>query len=320
MRYPHTTYPACVMVALFFGSLLLALPAQSAHRIYDAEGRRLEISVSNAFSARSKERVIAWTEQLAESLTLVYGHWPREQWEIRVEAASGSADEPIPWAQVNRGAIDKVTFYVAGNPDTRALLEEWTGYHEIAHLLLPYRGWGDGWFSEGLATYYQHLLQARFGLIDEQTLWQQLYEGFIRGREDVRFDGMALTEVNRQMRSRGGYMRVYWSGAWFFLAADLRLRAASDGTHSLDDALLALNKCCAREALSVPAIIEKLDASIAEPVFEPLYHVTRASTRVPEFELLFRQLGITVINGEVALANAGPAASRRQQFLQSTAL
>jgi len=303
---------ACIM--------LLAAPTWAAHVLYDNQGRRLEVQIGPEFSQPAREQVTAWTEQLAHSLTLVYGHWPRERWLIEVAAASGSSDDPIPWAQVSRGKVDRVTFYVVRNPDTGALLREWTGYHEIAHLLLPYRGWGDTWFSEGLATYYQNLLQARAGLISEQQMWQRLYEGFVRGRNDTRFDGSTLLEVNRQMRSQGGYMRVYWSGAWYFLAADIQLRERSNGRRSLDDALLKLNQCCARNALSVPEIIRKMDADDQAGMFHELYERLRNSRTLPDVTPLFASLGIAVLNGRVQLQAEGAAAERRQQFLRSTVL
>ena len=301
-------------------ALLWTTEAAAGHTLFDKEGRRLEVQIGSEFSPQGREQVIAWTEQLAQSLTLVYGHWPRERWLIEVEAASGSADDPIPWAQVDRGNVDTVKFYVVENTSTRDLLAQWTGYHEIAHLLLPYRGWGDTWFSEGLATYYQNLLQARAGLISEQEMWQRLYAGLVRGREDTRFDGMPLIEVNRQMRSSGGYMRVYWSGAWYFLAADIRLRANSAGSFSLDNALLALNECCARDALSVSQMIQAMDAGHKQPVFAELYQRMRQSERLPEFEPLLRQLGITISDNKVVLQATGTAAQRRRQFLHSTAL
>jgi hypothetical protein len=307
-------------VAPVLFAMLWATPAPAEHTLYDEDGRRLAVQIGSGFSAHGREQVITWAEQLAQSLTLVYGYWPRERWAIKVEAASGSADDPIPWAQVDRGTVDTVKFYVVENTDASDLLAQWTGYHEIAHLLLPYRGWGDTWFSEGLATYYQNLLQARAGLISEQEMWQRLYAGLVRGREDSRFDGMPLIEVNRQMRSSGGYMRVYWSGAWYFLAADIRLRANSTGTFSLDDALLALNECCARDALSVSQMIQAMDAGHKQPVFAELYQRMRQSERLPEFEPLLRQLGITINDGQVVLQATGNAAQRRRQFLQSTAL
>ena len=68
-------------------------------------------------------------------------------------------------------------------------------------------------------------------------MWQKLYEGFQRGRAEHAFEGQSLQQVSDALRQSGGFMRVYWSGAWYFLAADTRLRMQSGGEVSLDDAL-----------------------------------------------------------------------------------
>lgn len=300
--------------------LLAMATARAEHVLYDADGRRLEVSVSPRFPVDSRQQITHWAEQLAHSLTLVYGHWPRQRWAIEVETASGSADDPIPWAQVSRGDTDRVSFYVVSNTHADSLAREWTGYHEVSHLLLPYRGWGDTWFSEGLASYYQNLIQARAGLITEQDMWQRLHAGFERGRNDTRFDGLSLISVNRQMRRNGGYMRVYWSGAWYFLAADLRLRQRSGGSYGLDNALRDLNDCCGEDALSVPEIIHQLDAASKQSVFSELYTQLRNATQMPDHVALFAELGITIAGDDVVLSDSGAAAQRRRQFLQSTAL
>ena len=91
--------------------------------------------------------------------------------------APAAGSDPIPWAQVHRSEVDRVEFLTSPGATYADLKRAWTGYHELAHLLIPYRGWGDSWFSEGLATYYQNVLQARAGVLDEQQMWQKLYEG-----------------------------------------------------------------------------------------------------------------------------------------------
>ena len=286
----------------------------------DSQQRSLHVTISDDFSARSSRAIADWIQHLSNTLTLVYGHWPRDRWAIEVHPVSGSIDDPIPWAQVHREGIDRISFYVVSSASTQTLKQEWTGYHELAHLLLPYRGWGDTWFSEGLASYYQNLLQARSGVITEQQMWQKLYDGFSRGRADDRFDGQTLLWVNQRMRENGGYMRVYWSGAWYFLAADIALREQSAGRLSLDNALKGLNSCCANQSLSVADIIKHLDASSDSEVFADLYQQVYQSRRQPDFEPLFTRLGIGLKDGVVQLSQEGPKAELRRLFLNSTAL
>jgi hypothetical protein len=280
------------------------------------EGQQLQLDISVEFSPVQREALVAWIDFIAGALLQVYGRWPRPQWQITVLPASSAASDPIPWAQVHRAHIDRVEFFTAPHATTLALQQDWTGYHELAHLLIPYRGEGDTWFSEGLASFYQNILQARVGILTEQETWQNIYAGFLRGRADAQFNGQALAKVSDSMRENGGFMRVYWSGAWYFLAADMRLRQQSAGKVSLDDALRKLNDCCAEAQLSVPQMIEKLDALNGVLIFQPLYTQVRATTSMPPFESMFSSLGITITNGTVQLQQEGPGAQLRRQIIQ----
>jgi predicted metalloprotease with PDZ domain len=230
--------------------------------------------------------------------------------------ASGTGErsagaDVIPWAQVNRARVDTASFYILADATAEELMDNWTGYHELAHLLIPYRGWGDMWFSEGLASYYQNILRARTGVLSEREAWQKLYEGFERGRADTVLNGQPLAEVSRNLRRNHAYMRVYWSGAWYFLAADLELRRASGGRDSLDSALARLNACCADDEMSVPDMVRTLDRENNTELFQRLYTLSRGSTRMPEYDTLFEDLGLRVIDGTVELSYSGAPARLR---------
>lgn len=283
-------------------------------------GRTLTLQISPDFTAGQREIVLQWLELLSDSLLQVYGRWPRQQWQISVSPASAASGDPIPWAQVHRGDYDTVEFFTTPQATLEQLTHNWTGYHELAHLLIPYRGWGDSWFSEGLASFYQNILQARTGILSEQQAWQNLYQGFLRGRAESAFDGQPLGAVSDAMRERGGFMRVYWSGAWYFLVADIRLRQQSGGTMTLDHALEKLNDCCADARLSVPQMVSKLDELNGVLLFQPLYHELKNSTGMPAFESIFASLGITVDTGKVLLQARGPGAALREQILRPRTL
>jgi len=281
------------------------------------DAQTLELNISTHYSQASTEQIKQWMEHISGALFNVYGKWPRDRWRAVVNPTSGASADPIPWAQVNRDTIDKISFYTIAEPTAAQLIENWTGYHELAHLLIPYRGWGDKWFSEGLASYYQCLLQARSGVISEQQMWQKLYDGFMRAKANNQFDGSPLHAVSSTLRENKAYMRVYWSGAWYFLSADLRLRQQSGGERSLDHALALLNRCCADTPLSVSDMVERLDSTSEVVLFAPLYQQVRSTTSMPEFDPLLASLGIHVIDGDVTLQDTGPGAQLRRNFLQS---
>ncbi len=152
--------------------------------------------------------LLHWLEFGVDALLSVYGRLPREQLRVNVRPIGVFTDDSIPWAQVNRGDPDTVSFYIDALASADSLKSNWTTYHELSHLLIPYQGWGDMWFSEGLASYYQNLLQARAAIFDEREMWQRLYDGFERGRKNYRPD-LTLAQLSPFMRENRSFMRVY---------------------------------------------------------------------------------------------------------------
>ena len=83
----------------------------------------------------------------------------------------------------------------------------------------------------------------------------------------------------------------------------------------MDGALEKLNRCCADEAMSVPDMVDRLDALNRVVLFRPLYEELVDSTRVPPFEPIFASLGITVEEGRVTLQTVGPGSEIRRQMV-----
>ena len=305
---------ACILLFCFAGMAGQVHPAEGTRQQLVRDDRVLEIDISPRFSESMRQNLVEWLNFIATSLQQVYGHWPRQRWQISVAPTSAGSDDPIPWAQVHRGEPDRVEFFTAAQASVAELKRAWTGYHELAHLLIPYRGSGDAWFSEGLASYYQNILQVRSGVLTEQQMWQKLYDGYQRGLAEKEFNGETLQAVSRQMRQQGGFMRVYWSGAWYFLAADARLRQQSGGKYTLDMALKKLNACCADQQLSVVEIVSQLDQLNRVILFQGLYEELVSSTSIPPYEPIYASLGIALDNGKVMLQSTGPGARLRQQI------
>ena len=292
------------MPALLLILLVLTIPAMAGEQLIERGDQQLTVDLHFTIVGENKQKeTLAWVEHVANALATVYGRWPRDSWRVEVRPIAIFSADPVPWAQVTRGDPDRVSLYIDGMASRDKLVNNWTAYHEFAHLLIPYRGWGDMWFSEGLASYYQNILQFRAGVFDEREMWQRLHDGFIRGRDNRRPD-LSLAELSPRMRKERSFMRVYWSGAWYFLKADVELRKRSSGEMTLDDALGQLNQCCRDESMSVESMVRRLDQLTDEQLFVPLYHQLRASHEIPEFESLYRALGLEIEKGRVQLPAA----------------
>lgn len=210
-------------------------PAQTAfgrfsERAMVLPGGRLRIAVLPLVDSEVQRSVTDWFRASAPLLTANDGRVPLPDTQVLIVPLPGVAS-PVPWGQVSRGGGAAVTLFVGAAAGRQRWQSDWTLAHELAHLQHPYLGDRGRWLAEGLASYYQNVWRARRGEFSSSEAWRRLDAGFSRGRAVGA--GPALGEL---AAGRGGTMRVYWSGAAFWLESDLALRAHNS---SLDAVLAA---------------------------------------------------------------------------------
>lgn len=210
-------------------------------------------------------RDIARIEPVAQALLQAYGALPRPDTQVLVVPLRGQR-EAAPWGQVLRGGGAAVHLFVGAEAPPEALIRDWTATHEFAHLLHPYLGGRGRWLAEGLASYYQNVLRARQGTLSAEQAWDRIEAGFARGARDSSATGLTLEAASRRLGSVRSYMRVYWSGAAFWLEADLELRARGS---SLDAVLQAYADCCLAQAVDadVEGFMRALDRLAGAEIF-----------------------------------------------------
>jgi hypothetical protein len=219
------------------------------------------------------------------------------------------SDEAMPFARILRRGGPAAQFFYNQLAPLDAVLADWTATHEFSHLLLPYVRRADGWLSEGFASYYQNVLQARGGALDAVTAWRKLHEGFERGRRDDYADTLA-----ESIRYRGPnmIMRMYWSGAAIALLADVELRRRSDGVQSLDTVLEALRDCClpSQRDWTAMELFERLDELSGTTVFAELYARWVDAEAFPDVEPTLDALGVRTGGSGLRLVAAPDAGIR----------
>ncbi|MGI9292288.1 MAG: hypothetical protein ACR2QG_13575, partial [Gammaproteobacteria bacterium] len=136
-------------------------------------------------------------------------------------------------------------------------------------------------------SYYQNILQLRAGLLTPAETRQKFSAAFKRGYDDANHADLTLGELSPAMRERRAFMRVYWSGALYFMEADIRLRRLNNPT-TLDDVLRDFGSCCltAGGRWNGLRIAREFDTLAGADVFVPLYQRFEQSRAIPEYQAI----------------------------------
>lgn len=303
--------------------VLLSLSTLARAELIQYSDQTIHIQYASSLNKTQRQQTYVWLQQVADALRTVYGKWPKNRFNISVKT-SASNSSPVPWGEVTRGTPDKVLLVI--NPDAgfKQITSDWTAFHELSHLFIPYQGYGDLWFSEGLATYYQNIIQARAGLLSEVELWNKLTSGFERGRQQNNLSHLNLEEISNNMRKYRNFMRVHWSGVHYWLSADIKLRQLSQNKITLDSVLKQLKDCCYNKSMSAAEIAEKLDQLVAInqtslKIFKPAFDKYKASHVMPDYAPILFSLGVDYNQqgnhqGSVVLTADAPNADIRKHI------
>ncbi|MCZ6559826.1 MAG: hypothetical protein O6931_02905 [Gammaproteobacteria bacterium] len=235
-------------------------------------------------------RYVAWTKRIADAAVQEFGHLPATSTQV-VVMPTWSAGGSVPWGEVRRGNGSGVVLV----PNTRAtmteLIEDWTFYHEFAHLFHPFLGSKGRWIAEGFASYYQNILRARAGVITADYAWERMVAGFARGEEQTR---KGRTVVN------GGLMRTYWTGAVMALELDIELRKRRGMT--LGNVLGEFSACClpASRTWRPRRFMQKLDEISDTKLFTKTYREYSSAMDFPDYSDLLHTLDIRNSAGSLA--------------------
>ncbi len=273
----------------------------------------LRLSILGALPVQKEDEIRHWIEHGATSILNIYGRLPLPSIQIMV-VPTGKRDGPVPWGQVLRGGGPAMQLFIDASRPYNQFEQDWTLVHEFSHFLHPKLGMDGAWLSEGLASYYQNIVQARAGTISAKRAWQKLLEGFQRGAAQTK-KGRSLAYESRHMSASHHYMRVYWSGAAIALLADFKLR---ENGQSLDKALSMFQQCCLLKHAywDTKEFMDKLDVLSNTTIFSKLYSQYAHSDQFPDLKTVYNQLGLNLGNAEMSLDNQADAIQIRRQIMQ----
>jgi hypothetical protein len=225
----------------------------------------------DTFDDAEQAKLRAWVGIVADNVEEAIAPYP---FDVHVHFYRSSATAPVPWANTIRSRRQGVNIHV--NPDhTRdELLSDWTVYHELAHLLLPYLGRQHSWFAEGFASYMQYQLMHSAGVLSAEEMRTGYREKIERAASRYDLPDRSFIEASPLLRARRDFPTQYWGGAVYFLRVDAELRGRGTSVPEIISTFVA---CCRFEPRDLDALLETLDRLAGVPVFsEELAEFRRA--------------------------------------------
>ncbi|WP_460731574.1 M61 family metallopeptidase [Lysobacter tyrosinilyticus] len=302
--------PALAAAGAAHGADALRTHARENDELLHTGNHSLHVEFVGVEDDQRRAELRRWLAETAEATLTAYGRLPLREATVRVEEVRSRSRSPVPWGQTERSGRVAVLLYVRQGATMEELRADWTAVHELSHLFHPYLGDDGRWLAEGLASYYQNVLRARSGLLDEAEAWRRLDGGFGRGRAEG--SGLRLDELSRSHR---GTMRVYWAGAAYWLEMDLALRRAGS---SLDNVLARYSDCCLQGGGEVAPedFVARLDRIAGGERFAALYRSYVAARSFPSLDSTYAALGLSEADtGELRLSDDVAAVRLRRAVM-----
>lgn len=231
----------------------------------------------DGFSSDEKDGLIEWIEHSDQGMSALFGPLP---YDYTVHFLRRRGEEPVPWAETRKGSGRRAYFHVDTRYPWEAFKRDWTAPHELSHLMFPYLGSGSRWFSEGIASYLQYHIMYAGGVMSWQQVVDKYAERFNAASADRDHGQTSIVEQSRGSR-HGGYVRLYWGGAAFFLSADQRL--FEEKGIRLTDVIGKYMTCCFRNwGVDDDDMIETFDRISDSRIFSQTYARTVAGPGFPD--------------------------------------
>jgi hypothetical protein len=214
------------------------------------------------FSETQQQQLQQWLDFSADATTALLGPYP---FTMQLYLYHRPGKEPVPWANTWRDGAQQVHFYVDPRFNLSHFQQDWTGYHEMAHLALPFLGKDHAWFAEGFASFMQYQIMAQAGVIDSAT--NAIGAKFARQRQHY-LNQHSMRDNARKLLKARRYAAGYWGGAQFFVIADQLLQQHHKG--SLAQLIARYQQCCRLKDDSLEQVIASLDKLSDSQLFSDL--------------------------------------------------
>lgn len=254
-------FKRCALLLLLLGGTSSAADADAdAHA--ETAIAQYQLHWQHDFSQAQQTVLSQWLAFSSQATLNTLGPYP---FTMQLYLYQRPANEPVPWANTWRETSQQVHFYVAPQFSKSHFIADWTAYHEMAHLALPYLGRSNAWFAEGFASYMQYQIMQQAGLIDNAAI--AISDKFAPQRiHYLQPTSMAATAALLLGQRR--FPAGYWGGAQFFVVADRQLQQQGKG--KLTDLIARYQQCCRLQDNTLEEVITSLDKLSNSKIFSEL--------------------------------------------------
>lgn len=243
------------------------------------------------YSAEEKLATKAWIVSYKEAIEKQFGPYP---FNIRIgfHRRNRNSNKLDIFGMTDRAAQQGVDFYIDSPSPLRlpTLLSDWTAAHELSHLLLPYVGRKNAWFSEGFASYMQYKVMADAGQISEKSRWDKYKSHISRAAERYQYGKAPFISMVNDMREERDWPMIHWGGVSYFINAERKLNRMG---RSIEQTVANYMACCRPNSSSLDELLLDLDQQSKSTVFTALYQDYKNNPGFPDYQSALNELSKT---------------------------
>lgn len=219
----------------------------------------------SSFEEEQANMLQNWLTQGVNATRATLGIYPTP---LSLHLYPRKSNQPVPWAFTRRDNKGSVHFYVDPRFGLTKFVDDWTIYHELAHMALPYLGAEYRWLSEGFASFMQYQIMAQAGILKGSLT--NNYTAKISPHLRWFNSDLSAASIASRLMDNKQYPAAYWGSAYFFVLADSKLQRKHK--INLSQLISVYQECCREQDHNLEDVITSLDGLIEDKLFSELIH------------------------------------------------